>query len=120
MYYISDFLEITVFYVNVVCDGIFFLYCNSYKYYVSGHQSSCFISKLNISEVGFCLRLQVKRTQLGTIDGASPYLLFKMFLSVEYLVRYAQDAGGPRVILPLKAIAGDRNSCNRSVVCTFV
>jgi hypothetical protein len=53
------------------------------KYYVSGHfSSSCLIwkhhpvyfSKHNVSETGFCLRLQVKPTQLGTIDRASPYL----------------------------------------------
>jgi hypothetical protein len=28
----------------------------------------------NISETGVCLRLQVKRTQLGPIDRASSYL----------------------------------------------
>jgi hypothetical protein len=28
----------------------------------------------NVSETGFCLRLQVKPTQLGPIDRASPYL----------------------------------------------
>jgi hypothetical protein len=31
-------------------------------------------SKHNVSETGFCLRLQVKPTQLGLIDRASPYL----------------------------------------------
>jgi hypothetical protein len=33
-----------------------------------------YISKHNVSETGFCLRLQVKPTQLGQIDRASPYL----------------------------------------------
>jgi hypothetical protein len=33
-----------------------------------------YISKHNVSETGFCLRLQVKPTQLGTIDRASPCL----------------------------------------------
>jgi hypothetical protein len=33
-----------------------------------------FISKHNVSETGFCLRLQVKPTQLGPIDRISPYL----------------------------------------------
>jgi hypothetical protein len=28
----------------------------------------------NVSETGFCLRLQVKHTQLGPIDRANPYL----------------------------------------------
>jgi hypothetical protein len=28
----------------------------------------------NVSEIGFCLRLQVKLTQLGPINRASPYL----------------------------------------------
>jgi hypothetical protein len=35
---------------------------------------TCFIKNYNISETGFCLRLQVKPTQLGPIDIASPYL----------------------------------------------
>jgi hypothetical protein len=55
---------------------------HQYTYYVSGHYpSSCFylkhpvyISKHNVSETGFSLRLQVKSTQLGPIDRASPYL----------------------------------------------
>jgi hypothetical protein len=33
-----------------------------------------YTSKHNISETGFCLSLQVKPTQLGPIDRASPYL----------------------------------------------
>jgi hypothetical protein len=33
-----------------------------------------YISKHNVSETGFCLRLQVKPTQLGAIDRARPYL----------------------------------------------
>jgi hypothetical protein len=52
------------------------------KYYVFGHYlSSCLylktvslFLKLNVSETGFCLRLQVKPTLLGPIDRASPYL----------------------------------------------
>jgi hypothetical protein len=28
----------------------------------------------NVSETGFCLRLQVERTHLGPIDTANPYL----------------------------------------------
>jgi hypothetical protein len=32
-----------------------------------------YISKHNVSETGFCLRLHVKSTQLGPIDRASPY-----------------------------------------------
>jgi hypothetical protein len=46
------------------------------------YPSSCFylqqrpvyISKHNVSETGFYLRLQVKLIQLGSIDRASPYL----------------------------------------------
>jgi hypothetical protein len=33
-----------------------------------------YISKNNVSETGFCLRLQAKYTQMGPIDKASPYL----------------------------------------------
>jgi hypothetical protein len=33
-----------------------------------------YISKYNVSETELCLRLQVKPTQLGPIDTASPYL----------------------------------------------
>jgi hypothetical protein len=35
-----------------------------------------YFSKHNVSETGFCLRVQVKPIQLGLIDRASPYLLF--------------------------------------------
>jgi predicted nucleic acid-binding protein len=47
-----------------------------YKYYVFGHylSSRLYLSKHNVSETGFCLRLQVKPTQLGPIDRASSYL----------------------------------------------
>jgi hypothetical protein len=54
-----------------------------YKYYVFGHySSSClylknsavYFLKHNVSETGFCLRLQVKPTPLAPIDRASPYL----------------------------------------------
>jgi hypothetical protein len=53
---------------------------HQYKYYVSGHYPSsrfylkhhplC-ISKHNVSESGFSLRLQVKPTSLSPLDGAS-------------------------------------------------
>jgi hypothetical protein len=52
-----------------------------YKYYVSGHYPSSrfylkhhpvYILKHNVSETGFCLRLHVKPTQLGSIDRAGP------------------------------------------------
>jgi hypothetical protein len=33
-----------------------------------------YFSKQNVSDNGFCLRLQVKPTQLGPIDKTSPYL----------------------------------------------
>jgi hypothetical protein len=33
-----------------------------------------YFSKHNISETGFCLRLQVKPTEWGPIDRSSPYL----------------------------------------------
>jgi hypothetical protein len=53
-----------------------------YKYYVYGHypssclylKQSCLCFKHNVSETGFCLRLQVKPIQLGPIDRASPHL----------------------------------------------
>jgi hypothetical protein len=33
-----------------------------------------YISKHNVSETGFCLRLQVEPTRVGPIDRASPHL----------------------------------------------
>jgi hypothetical protein len=33
-----------------------------------------FIQNIKVSETGFCLRLQVQRTQLGPIDSVGPYL----------------------------------------------
>jgi hypothetical protein len=44
--------------------------------YASHQQWKCpvYFSKHNVSETGFCPRLQVKPTQLGPIDRASPYL----------------------------------------------
>jgi hypothetical protein len=43
------------------------------NYGISGHYpSSCFHLKYNVSEIGFCLRLQVEPTQLGPIDRVSP------------------------------------------------
>jgi hypothetical protein len=33
-----------------------------------------YISKYDVSETGFCLRLQVNPNQMGPIDRASPYL----------------------------------------------
>jgi hypothetical protein len=38
-------------------------------------QRPVYISKQNVSETGFCLRLQVKPTQLGPIDRAEYVLL---------------------------------------------
>jgi hypothetical protein len=54
---------------------------HQYKYYVFGHYPSSrlylktvlFIFKTQRFETGFCLRLQVKPTLLGSIDKASPY-----------------------------------------------
>jgi hypothetical protein len=54
---------------------------HQYKYYVDGHYPSSlkiirslYISKYKVSETGLFLRLQVKPTQLGSIDRAIPYL----------------------------------------------
>jgi hypothetical protein len=46
------------------------------KYCVSGNcpSSSFYLKTYNVSETGFCLRLQVEPNQLGPIDRASPYL----------------------------------------------
>jgi hypothetical protein len=55
----------------------------TYKYYVSVHYPSSsiclkyrtvYFSKHDVSDTGFCLRLQVKPTQLGQINRSSPYL----------------------------------------------
>jgi hypothetical protein len=59
------------------------LLCLPYKYYFFwtisivlclSKSHPVYLSKLSVSETGFCLRLQVKPTQLGPIDRASPYL----------------------------------------------
>jgi hypothetical protein len=48
---------------------------NSRFYYLDSTQHRLvYFSKHNVSETGFCLRLQVKPTQLGPIDRANPYL----------------------------------------------
>jgi hypothetical protein len=47
---------------------------NLCKYYVSGHFPCPVYSSKHVSDTGFFLRLQVKCTQLGPVDGASPYL----------------------------------------------
>jgi hypothetical protein len=61
-----------------------------YKCYVFGHypspclylkHSPVYFSKQNVPETGFCLRLQVKPTQLGPIDRGSPYL--RLYLKTE-------------------------------------
>jgi hypothetical protein len=41
-----------------------------------------YISKHNVSETGFCLRLQVKPTQLGPIDRASPYFQTPVLIEI--------------------------------------
>jgi hypothetical protein len=58
-------------------------------FYVSGHYpTSCFyISKHNVSETVFCLRLQVEPTQLSPIDRASPYLRNIMFWNINRTVK---------------------------------
>jgi hypothetical protein len=40
-------------------------------------------SKHDVSETGFCLRLQAKPTHLGPIDTASPYLWMKLCFEIE-------------------------------------
>jgi hypothetical protein len=41
--------------------------------------------KKNVSETGFCLRPQVKPTQLDPIDRASPYLRTFFFSSIYWI-----------------------------------
>jgi hypothetical protein len=43
-----------------------------------------FLKNHNVSETGFCLRLQVKPTQLDPIDRASPYLRTSMSVTQEF------------------------------------
>jgi hypothetical protein len=66
-----------------------------YQYYVSGHYpSSCLylktvlfiFSKHNVSETGFYLRLQVKPTQLGPINRASPYLRTRRWIMSKNII----------------------------------
>jgi hypothetical protein len=52
----------------IIFHGVIFLKGNSID------ASSCSYLKHNVSENGFCLRLQVEPTQLGPIARASPYL----------------------------------------------
>jgi hypothetical protein len=63
------------------------MFFSDYKYYVFGHYpSSCpflfFFFNHNVLETGFCLRPQVKPTQLDPIDRASPYLLILVMLRI--------------------------------------
>jgi hypothetical protein len=46
--------------------------------FVSSKNRPVYFSKHIFSETGFCLRLQVKPTQLGPIDRTSPYLRTKV------------------------------------------
>jgi hypothetical protein len=46
----------------------------SYNYYNSGHYPWPVLLKHNISETGFCRRLQVEPTQMGPIERATPCL----------------------------------------------
>jgi hypothetical protein len=71
-----------------------------YKYYVFGHYpSSClylkrrpvYFSKLSVSETGFCLRLQVRPTQLGPIYRASPHLQTPMSVPRWGVLKNKQD-----------------------------
>jgi hypothetical protein len=48
-------------YINVIIVSLHIIHC-------------CFYLKHNVSEAGFCLRLQIKHTPLGPIDRDSPYL----------------------------------------------
>jgi hypothetical protein len=52
---------------------------NLWRWYINTnvsehYPSSCFYLRRNVSEIGLCLRLQIKRTQLGPIDTSSSYL----------------------------------------------
>jgi hypothetical protein len=50
-----------------------------------------FILKHNVSETGFCLRLQVEPTQLGPIDRISPYLLFVTCTNTRFISIYIKE-----------------------------
>jgi hypothetical protein len=45
-----------------------------------------YFSKHNVSETGFCLRLQVKPTQLGPVDRATHYLCTIVTTFTPYLL----------------------------------
>jgi hypothetical protein len=58
-------MSIRNFYTNIVTTSITFLDIIHRLVHLKKH---------NVSDTGFCLRPQVKPTQLGPIDRASPYL----------------------------------------------
>jgi hypothetical protein len=63
----------------------------------NGHySSSCFYLKHNVSDTGFCLRLQVKPTPLGSIDRASPYLRISAQHKIGY-TKYGEEKTPTRV-----------------------
>jgi hypothetical protein len=54
--------------LQVLCFWTFFIVLSLSK------NRPVYFSKHNVSDTGICLRLQVKPTQLGPINRASPYL----------------------------------------------
>jgi hypothetical protein len=83
---------------------------SKYKYYISGHSppSSPYLKTVpfniqnNVSGAGFCPRSQVKSTQLGPVDRASPCLrmktctnepwpqTFRMYLNASIFMKFQQ------------------------------
>jgi hypothetical protein len=52
-----------------------------------------YISKHDVSETGFCLRLQVKSSNLGPIDRANLYLQTRIQSPKLRIVKYTEDSG---------------------------
>jgi hypothetical protein len=57
------------------CDAIETNACSNIMFLDIIHRP-VYITKHNVSETGFCLRLQIKLTQLGPINRASPHLWY--------------------------------------------
>jgi hypothetical protein len=76
---------------------------SGFNYSVSGcYPSPCFYLKYNISEIGFCLRLQVEPTHLGPIDRASPYLWTPAPTQDRIYINQAQHKPSARVTINIK------------------
>jgi hypothetical protein len=76
LFYIPKQQQQTLIQVQILCFWTLFIVLSLSK------NCPVYFSKHDVSEIGFCLRLQVKPTQLGSIDRASPYLRRQLTIKI--------------------------------------